>query len=250
MRATLYGKIVGPAIAVVGVWDPLLHAHQELFERVYCQARRNGLTSLAIVIDPDPALVMRGAAKWPVFDDVRTRIQRLRSAGIDAILHLRFVQDDLNAGVAEFFALVEAHATLAELWLGAHQTIGRGPNGSQQAILEAAEQRGIQLYRLPIVKLLPPPYEIRQSLAAGRVAEVVSWVGRAPIRSRPRSDTRRLAWCPGRYRALPLASLTAPTTEAPLEIELVDRPRGLPTFQWPHRDIKYLAFVAGPADQC
>ncbi len=249
MKATVYGKIVGPAIAVVGVWDPLLHAHQELFEQVCCQARRNGLTSLALVIDPDPALVMRGAGKWPVYDDVRTRIQRLFTAGIDAIIHLRFVQDDLNAGVAEFFTLVNKHATLAELWLGAHQTIGRGPNGSQQAIFEAAEQRGILVHRLPLVRLMPPPYDIRQSLAAGRVAEVVSLVGRPPVRSRPRSGLRRLAWCPGQYQALPLRGLTTTTAESPIAIELVERPRGLPAFQWPDRGIKYLAFVSGPADR-
>jgi FAD synthase len=249
MKATVYGKIVGPAIAVVGVWDPLLQAHQELFEQVCCQARRNGLTSLVIVIDPDPALVMRGAGKWPVYDDVQTRIQRLFTVGIDAVLHLRFVQDDLNAGVAEFFTLVAVHATLAELWLGAHQTIGRGPNGSQQAIVEAAERRGIQVQRLPLVRLMPPPYDIRQSLAAGRVAEVVSLVGRPPVRSRPRSDLRRLAWRPGQYQAVPLPGLTAAASASPIEIELVERPRGLPVFQWPDRGIKYLAFVSGPADR-
>lgn len=249
MRATFYGKVAGPAIAVVGVWDPMLGAHRELFEQIRCQAQRAGLPALAIVIDPDPALMLRGRAHWPVFDDIHTRVQRLFGSGFDAVLRIRFFENDLNAAAAEFFSLVDAHATLAELWLGAHQSLGRGVDGSQETILRLAGERGIQTHRLPPVKVLPPPYDIRQCLAAGRVAEAAEMAGRPPVRSRPRSGALRLAWRPGRYRVLPLASPLAPPTASPFDVELAAMPRGLPRLAWPDPAIKHLAFVGGPADQ-
>ena len=66
MNATVHGQITKPAIAVAGAWDPMVAAHHELFEQLDCQARRNGLSSLVVAIDPDPALVLRGRARWPV----------------------------------------------------------------------------------------------------------------------------------------------------------------------------------------
>lgn len=251
MKATVQGQITKPAIVVVGAWDPMVATHHELFEQIGCQARRNGLSSLVVVIDPDPALVMRGRAKWPVYDDLHTRIHYIRSAGVDAVLHLHFSKHGLEAGAAEFFAVLQEHAVARELWLGAHQSLGRGPAGSGNAIIELAEERGIAVQRLPIVRYTPSPYETRQALLAGKIADVAKEMGRPPIRRRPDSGTLRLAWAPGRYWAVPLSSPTQPPSGTPIALDVRRMETGLrmPRLVWPDPAIRYLAFLAGPADE-
>lgn len=40
MKATLYGQIDKPVMAIVGVWDPFLPAHYDLFARLVTEAAR------------------------------------------------------------------------------------------------------------------------------------------------------------------------------------------------------------------
>lgn len=253
----MYGCLEGPAIGVVGVWDPLTLMHRALFERVRGQAARRGLSSLAVVIDPDPARFVWNRELWPVFNDVHTRGELLRALGIDAMLHLRFHKGDLAAGAREFFDRVGEHADLAELWLGARQSLGRGPNGSQDMIAELAAERGISLHLLP-----PPaaeqtkssgagaahPTEVREWLAEGRIEAAGMAVGCLPMRRRPRGPTLRMVWAPGRYHALTLTHPAAPATGETIEVDLVDRGNGWADLHWPDRRIPYLAFLAGPGD--
>ncbi|HEY8285614.1 MAG TPA: hypothetical protein VIJ28_14620 [Chloroflexota bacterium] len=257
MDARMYGRLEDRAIGVVGVWDPLTVTHRALFEQVRCQAARRGLSSLAVVIDPDPARFVWNRELWPVFNDVHTRAQLLRALGIDAVLHLRFRKGDIATGAREFFDLVGKHAELAELWLGAKQSLGRGPNGSQEMVAELAAERGIAVHLLP-----PPaaeraetsgnpaahPIEVRARLAEGQIVAASMAVGRVPVRRRPRGATLRMAWAPGSYQALPLAHPAAQPTGAAIEVFLVDVGSGWADLHWPDRRIPYLAFQAGPGD--
>jgi FAD synthase len=249
MRATMYGAAAGPSIAVAGVWDPLAPSHRELFEQLHCRARRNSLSSLVIVIDPDPARLLQGDAQWPVYNDLQTRVRLLLASGIDGVLHLHFARNDLSFGAREFFSLVTAHVALKEFWLGARQSLGRGPAGSQETIMEITRQYGIPVQHLPRLQPTGAPYDIRKSLAGGRVAEIARLVGHPPMRGRPRSGIVRLAWQPGCYGVQALDSLTMHPTGPRMEAELVPARRGLSTLQWPDRSVKYLAFMKGPADQ-
>lgn len=257
MDARVYGRLEQRAIGVVGVWDPLTATHRALFEQVRCVATRRGLGSLAVVIDPDPTRFVWNRTRWPVFNDVHTRVQLLRMLGIDAVIHLRFSKGDLAAGAREFFDLVGEHAALAELWLGANQSLGRGPNGSQEKVAELAAERGVAIQFLP-----PPaaeraaasgdrathPIDVRTWLAEGRIAAAGAAVGRLPMRRRPRGSTLRLAWSPGRYQAIPLAHPAALPTGQTIEVDLVEA-NGWALLQWPDRRIPYLAFLTGPGDQ-
>ncbi|HVA89953.1 MAG TPA: hypothetical protein VNL71_08915, partial [Chloroflexota bacterium] len=235
MNARMYGRLEGRAIGVVGVWDPLTVTHRALFEQVRCQAARRGLSSLAVVIDPDPARFIWNREPWPVFNDVHTRGELLRALGIDAMLHLRFHKGDLAAGAREFFDQVGEHAELAELWLGAKQSLGRGPNGSQEMIAELAAERSISLHLLPSpaaeqTKISGAgavhPIEVRKRLAEGRIEAAGMAVGCLPMRRRPRGATLRVAWAPGCYQALTLAQPAAPATGGTIEVDLVDRGNG------------------------
>jgi FAD synthase len=246
VRATLHGRIRGPGAVVVGSWDPFVRAHQRLIEQLASHARQTALASVVVLIDPPPPLFVWGRHDWPIYDEVWTRMELVRRCGVDAILLVHFTRADVDAGAAEFFALLDAHLTVAELWLGTYQTLGSVPRGATAAIDELAGERGIHLVRLPPLRL--ETEDVRRLLAAGRVREASRVVGRVPVRRRPRSLTVRLAWQPGVYSVVPLARPMAAAEGRPFAVELATQSQGLPALHWPERTIRYLAFVAGPGD--
>jgi len=245
---TSYGRVTQPVVAVVGLWDPLLADHRDLFQQLCAHARERALAASVVVIDPDPVKLLHGAAQVPVYDDLATRLELLRACRLDAILRLRFAKKDLVAGAAEFFTALQGPVQLQELWLGARQTLGSGASGSFQTILDCAAQHHTQITRLPDVALKAAGRTIRGLLLSGRVAEARALVGRPPGRRRPRGARLRFAWPAGTYQVAPLSAPTAPLAGPPFTLQLEPDAAGLCRATWPDRRIKYLVFLSGPGD--
>ena len=248
MLVQVQGRVTQPVVAVVGVWDPFLVDHQDLFAQLCAHARQHALSASVVVIDPDPVALLHGAAQVPVYDDLATRIALMRDCQLDAILRLRFAKQDLMAGAADFFAALQGTVQMQELWLGARQTLGSGASGSFQAIQECAAEHHTAIQRLPDVSLKAAVRTIRALLASGRVAEAAALVGRPPVRTRPRGNTLRFAWRAGAYQVAPLAAPTAHRPGVPFTLQLEPDPDGLCHATWPDRRIKYLVFLSGPGD--
>ena len=246
MRATLHGHVSGPAVAVIGVWDPMLPAHTTLFEELRCYARERGLTALAVAIDPDPVRYLSGESELPVYDDAATRIRRILACGIDAVLRVRFCERDIDRGAADLLRVADPFIRIAELWLGARQTLGRMEAGNFATVDRLAAERQMRVLRLPERRL--ETRDVRRLLQSGRLAEAAGLVGRPPVWSRPRSGRLRLAWCPGPYRAFPIDDPAGGMVGSPLDVELIPDPTGVHSLPWPARRAKYLAFVLGPHD--
>lgn len=245
MNATLYGQIENPSVAVIGVWDPMLPLHRDLFAELSEYARSTGKTSLAILLDPDPRALMYGVAHWPVYDDVKTRQHLLQAAGIDAILQLEFQPADIETGAAEVLALVTQHVPIVELWLGANQRLGSGDRGSAPTVQRVADQHAIQLRRLPEVAHLPQASEVRKLLATGRIADAAAIVGRYPQRRRPAAANLQLAWSPGLYE-VDVSRLDLGRDR--FTLELTKDPSDLATTDWPNPLVTSMTFLAGPRD--
>lgn len=246
MNARLHGRLDRPAVAVVGVWDPVFPAHRRLFEELRDEAHERSLAALAILLDPAPPALLHGPRRFPVYDEVAERIAMLRACGVDGVLRVRFRKADVFAGAADLLAVVEPHARLAELWLGAQQTLGRLDAGSYDTAERLTRERGVTLRRLPFGRVRPG--SVVDLLAAGRLGEAATLVGRPPVRHRPRAERLRLEWCPGRYRVVALGRNDDGAAGSPFEVDVAKAARGLPLLAWPDRAIERLAFVAGPGD--
>lgn len=246
----LEGSADMPVVAAVGVWDPLLPDHLQLLSELGAHSRRHGLCSVAIVIDPPPSVLVRGAASWPIYSDVLARIRILReSCGLDAVAQMRFTRESLQATAADFFRVVGATIVLGELWLGAYQDIGTGAESSPESVERLARQHGVRLRRLPETEVSLSANEVRHLLAEGRVAEAARTVGQPPVRSRPADGPVRLAWRPGSYRAAELKGPSERTGGITIPVELVADGDGESLFEWPNPRIEYLAFLSGPGDR-
>ncbi|MBI2762125.1 MAG: hypothetical protein HYX51_11950 [Chloroflexi bacterium] len=251
MKTTLYGEIDRPVVAVIGVWDPFLPRHEQLCTELAAAARERSLASVAIMLHPNPPALLTSDEAFPVYDDVHARVWRLHARGIDAVLKVQMTRADVDFGAAELFDAVLAAVPLAELWLGQKQSLGRGRAGSHQVIAELAGQHGVKLCMMP-----PPPaeahgagYQALKLLTDGRLAEAIVHVGHPPIWRRPKSGVLRLPWRPGRYRAVPLDHPDALPSGPEITLTLARRAHRRPAMRWPDRQTRYLAFVAGSADE-
>ena len=251
MRAVQHGRIAGPAVAIVGVWDPVLSSHVPLLGNLRDRAAAAGLTSVAVLIDPAPGAASGFARQydtfgWPVYDSVPARIGLIRHLGLDAVVVVRFRKIDFGATAAAFLDTVRERVCLEELWLGAVQQLGPGIPGSPPAVADYAHRHGFRLTMLPRAPL--GTYDVRYLLASGRVREAVHIVGHPPTWRRPRSGVLRLPWRPGRYQAVALDSPERPPDGNKINIALAARSNESATMCWPDPGIRYLAFTAGPAD--
>lgn len=251
MRAQLYSTRKPPVAAIVGTWDPLVPAHYDLFRALNRHAREASLASLAVVLHPAPAeLIKERVTSWPRYHDLPARLAMMQAAGLDEVLVVHFRSADVDAPAQAFFAVLDAHVVLHELWLGATQSLGRGPQGSYRAIRLLAARRGCVLERLPPSTNTEPGYAVRQFLREGRLREAIRTVGQPPVWGRPRSGVLRLNWRAGGYTVVPLASPTSiPKRSDAMAVRLERDEKGWARLEWPGRDIEWLAFLAGPGDR-
>lgn len=250
MRAVLHGKPGrAPSIAVVGTWDPLVPAHEHMFQSLSAYGKRAALTSTVIMLDPaPPSLIPETPLDWPTYDDPATRIALIRRCGVDATLLVGFKRRDLDAPPDEFFGLLERHTRIDELWLGAHQSLGRGPASADDEVVLAASKHGITVRRLPEVDPPPAVDDARTLLKSGYLRTLSEVIGRPPVWSRPHGGKLRLPWPPGVYECVPAETPYTAGDGPVLRVRLVRGEGGLATLVWPSPQIRWLSFVAGPGD--
>jgi hypothetical protein len=218
-----------------------------MLERLRNRARDTSHSSLLVLLDPNPVMFLHGAEHWPTYDDPTVSVRLILAAGIDGVLRVRFRKQDLEAGAADLLAVVFEHVRIAELWLGATQTLGRGDRGSEEGVSNLVEQHHIRLVRMS-GSAPGLGWDLRRLLASGCLHPVIEFVGRPPLWSRPRSGRVRLNWCAGVYKTVAVEDPTSRCEGCPVDIRLEPEGDGGSSFRWPDLRVKYLAFVAGPND--
>jgi FAD synthase len=250
MRAEVQGSSNRAAVVVVGAWEPLIDSHFHLFRRLAKSARSRGQCSCVVIIYPSPAeLLHRPGAQPHEYDDLESRRSLIRSRGIDSVVVVYFKERDLSCDAEEFLGVVRDCVDLRELWLGATQSLGSGPDGSQSAIECLADQMGFKLRMLAPQRDGINAHQVWEHLAKGKVDEASSLVGHAPIRSRPATGSLKLLWPRGAYPAIPLSKpvdvFSRRTAQQPLTVDVKGR-ADAPRMLWPAEDVEWLAFVGNP----
>lgn len=235
-----------PILAAIGVWDPFMQAHADLFHRLRASAEEQGLAPYALVLDPHPATFVNGRAGWPAFDDLAMRRPLIEATGVSVAV-IRFEHQDLAAGVRDLLDLVAEWATLQELWVGAGQSLGSGEAGSFATTGRVTEERNIKLHRLPAPTRGELGAGARKWLSAGRVSDAAAVAGRLPVRSRAEPARVTTFWKEGVYRAMTVRG--GLLDEAPVSITM-EGPGDAPVaFDWPDSQVDRLIFLSGPGDE-
>lgn len=249
MYSTIHGEVDGPAVAVVGSWDPLLNENGILCKMMTGYARRKQMRSVAIVLTPHPGILAFGRARFPHYNDFDSRVSILLGWA-DAVMHVNMSRREMHeASAAQFLDRVRERLPLAELWMGAKQSLGTGPSGSGKAVLAATRERGIRLKVLTEVDLRPVQKEVRRCVLEGAMRDAAGVAGRPAVLSRPKAGRgARVAWPAGVYGAVALRAPDAAVDGEVREVRLSPRADGMSEVEWPDRSVRYLAFVAGPGD--
>ena len=242
--------VSGPALAVIGTWDPLLHAHRKLFQELARRGARAGLTPLVIILFPSPVRLLNpDPALCLEYTDLRARIALIRECAAVKVLTVRMTARDLDASSRSFIDLIRSHICLRELWLGANQSLGRCRQGSSAAIATLARRRKISLRRLDVCKGSRLGGIALRFLGEGKLRDAIRCVGHAPTWRRPRSGVLKLNWPSGEYLAIPTVrpSLAPVSPLDPISVKISSTMKG-GSLEWPAQNIEWLSFLAGPAD--
>jgi FAD synthase len=248
MKASLSSTPARPVAAVIGSWDPLVPPHLSLFRKLRDHAARYSLCSLVIILHPPPHRLLHGGSDWVDYEHLDATIAAVLASGIDAAMIVNFKARDVNAGAAAFFDVVAEHVQLRELWLGAQQSLGRGPDGSAATVLELAKQRDFSVERLPGWPEARAGDQVIQLLQKGRLQPAIAFMGRYPAWPRPSRAALRLNWQPGLYLAASIGGPGCLPGADRFEAELVAREGASGVLEWPSRRVKWLALLAGPGD--
>lgn len=247
MRAAVHGRITRPAAVVVGAWDPFVGAHRALFDQLAEQARAQSLDPVAIVLDPSPVLFLHGRSEYPVYDDIHSRLRLMLGSSLEGVVRVLFTRRDVDGTAAELLdAVFDAGVEIRELWLGERQSLGPGPSGTPRAIRALGKRHGFSVVHLPSARF--PKTSVRELLREGRLVEARAAVGHPPLRSRPRGSSVSVAWRTGPYRAVPVTAPDGRRAGEPLMLDLIPGRGRMATFEWPGREVHYLAFLSGPGD--
>ncbi len=238
-------------IAVVGAFDPLSDAHFDLFRQMSRAGTDAALTALVIILFPAPATFVN-----PHYDGclaysaLEARLALIRQFGNIHALVVRMTKSDIDASCEDFVDLLNTRVNLRELWLGPNQSLGRGRQGSYDAIAALAKSRNVSLRRLGGQSGLLAGRGALNLASKGKLRDAMRATGHPPIWGRPRAGRLQLHWPPGRYLALPIAepsfSLRVTREPVPIEVHRISSLRRY--FEWPSRDIRWLLFARGPAD--
>ena len=254
MNAKLYGNITRPALVISGSWDPVLPEHIELMDRLVKEAHNKSLDAVIVMFDPAPSSFVlqrtHPGSTWVIYNDADVNMRIFFQRGVDAILKISFKEEYLDLGVAELFESITEHVEVAEFWFGSRQRFGNGQNGSQATLIQFAREHQIRLRRLANMKLQERSYLVRSQLQEGQLTQAFDMARVPPIRERPRTGKLNLPWMPGTYAAIPLYDLPHQLILEPRARIAVELEAGKSGTQlvWPNPEVKYLAFVAGPAD--
>lgn len=236
--------------AVIGSFEPITKYQLRLFKTLSSKARRDGLGSAVVILDPAPASFLEREWGWPILHDLPSRIHIITALRIDLICVCAMSPDEANSGAKRFISLLKRKFPLRSLWLGAGQSLGPGPQGSAEAIDRACVSLGVSLERMSVIQPKNVSGISRMLFAQGRVAEAVSRLGHAATISRAASE-QGTDWPQGTFGAMPglaLAQSEATSPDQLTPVVFVREGKKTRPQEWPFPNEDFMSIFTGPAD--
>jgi len=249
MHLSLLTPVPRPALLLVGTWDPFIDLHRHLLQRASTYAAEQGMHCTTIIVDPNPSAFLHAPPRWVTYDDLLFRIEMLKKYGSSSCAVLRFTAGDLNLAADDFFDLLDASLPVAELWLGAEQSLGSGHRGSAPYVESAAGSRGIKVSRLNRNGSKKIAAQARHLISSGRFAAATAIVGRPPVWQLQISSELQTSWPEGRCAfvrfSIDSEELCGPEVIARLTATCTN----LTSVICAERPSQYIAFTRGNCDE-
>jgi riboflavin kinase/FMN adenylyltransferase len=195
-------------VMTLGVFDGLHLGHRYLMSQVAERAKRLGLLSLALTIEPHPLAILAPSAAPELLTTFGQKAQALEGLGISSFGRIRFSQELCSVPAQAFLDdILAPRLNLAEILVGPDFRFGRGALGDFELLEKWSQSRGVGLRAVPLqMAPLGETYSssrIRGLLKAGSVETAAALLGR-PYRI---SGTVERGLARGRGLGFPTANL-------------------------------------------
>ena len=175
---------VGPAAITLGVFDGVHLGHRHLVNATRHAAAAAGAASVAIVFTPHPDQVIRPGTIVPRLLPPEVTLERLREAGIDHALPVRFDAAVRALAPEEFLeGLAPALRTRAVV-MTPESAFGRGRAGTLARVAEIGRELGFEAVAVEPARLdgdVVSSSRIRTALQAGDVEAAATLLGSRPL---------------------------------------------------------------------
>lgn len=177
---------IGPAALCMGVFDGVHRGHLALAQATIDAAAGRGASSVALVFDPHPDEIVRPGTVVPRLAPLGENLRRLKAAGIDRPLPVRFDPDLRSLTPEQFLAALASSITLRALVMTPSSAFGRNRAGTPDAMRARGRVAGFELViAAPVMDDGSPisSARVRDALAEGDLAGATRLLGHPPFLS-------------------------------------------------------------------
>ncbi|HYA49471.1 MAG TPA: riboflavin biosynthesis protein RibF [Burkholderiales bacterium] len=176
-----YRPLPCPAAVAVGNFDGFHLGHRKILAALCGLARSRRLSSLVLTFDPHPERAL-GKRAVRMIDTLEQRLERLRAAGVEAALVVRFDRGFCGLSARAFAEnVLRGRLDASEVVVGRDFRFGRDRRAGIKRLEALGRQLGFGVHAVApeIVGGRPVSSSlIRRSLARGRVEEAARLLGR------------------------------------------------------------------------
>ncbi len=163
---------VGPAVITLGVFDGVHVGHRHLLAETQRAAIEAGAASVALVFSPHPDEIIRPGYRVPRLLPPAVTLDRLRAAGVDHVLEVRFDDEVRSLAPEEFLDGLAPSLDLRAVVMCTDSAFGRGRAGTLERVGEIGRGRGFEAIGVDLLLVDGAPMSssrIREALASGDV---------------------------------------------------------------------------------
>ena len=165
---------IGPAVVTLGVFDGVHLGHRRVIGQTVEAARDRGASAVALVFSPHPDEVIRPGTSVPRLLPPEETLDRLRAAGSDQVVELRFDADLRSLDPEVFLERLAPGLELRAIAMTPESAFGRGRSGTVSRVREIGVRRGFDTIEVEPADVDGQPISssrIRACLAEGSVDE-------------------------------------------------------------------------------
>ncbi len=175
---------IGPAVITLGVFDGVHLGHRHVIEATMREAHQRGVASVALVFSPHPDEVIRPDTRVERLLPPEVTLERLRMAGVDHALEIRFDGALRSMEPEAFLAALAPAIELRAITMTPDSAFGRARAGTLARISELGAANGwdcIAVEPLIVDGRVVSSSRIRDALRDGETESAGSLLGSAPF---------------------------------------------------------------------
>lgn len=171
----------GEYALTIGVFDGVHRGHQMLIGKLREEAAARGLGAGLVTFHPHPVSVLRPDATISYLTSLETRVERLRTTGLDFVAVVQFTSELAQVSAEDFARVLYEEAGMRLLMVGRDFALGRNREGTVERLAEIGKEVGFDVEPIDLLPLedgAVSSTRVRKALGVGNMREASELLGR------------------------------------------------------------------------